>query len=230
MIKMDNGTQVYGSQIIFEQVNFGIDKGERVAIVGKNGVGKTTLLQALLGLSKLKKGKITIDGKPTNKRGSWNGNLSYLPEKFKLYTQLSVEENVRFFSEAMKCKEDEIESVLQLTDMWEQRNKRMDQLSKGMLQRVGLSIAFLGEPEWLVLDEPTSGLDPFGRKDMIELMKKVGTKDRTLIFTTHHMSEVRELATHVLFLDDKKAIKMDKSDFFNRFDFIKTNDRTLGGH
>lgn len=217
MIKVENATQIFSKQVVFQNVNFSIGQGERVAIVGRNGAGKTTLLHALLGFTRLKQGKITLDGKPVHKQGAWKGNLSYLPEKFQLYGQLTVKENVEFFAESFGLGKEEVNRVLDLTDMAEQGDKRITALSKGMLQRTGLSIAVLGNPDWVVLDEPTSGLDPFGRRDVMELMAKIGSMGASIIFTTHHMEEVREIATHVLYFHDTRVEKMKVDQFFGRF-------------
>ncbi|WP_163969556.1 ABC transporter ATP-binding protein [Oceanobacillus halotolerans] len=218
MIKVVDTTQKYRFQVIYEQANFAIEKGERVAIIGKNGAGKTTLLHNIVGLNRPKKGMITINGKEVHRPAAWSGKLSYLPEKFQLYTQLSVEENVQYVADTLKLPKHEVEHVLRHTNMWEHKAKQMNQLSKGMRQRVGLSVALLGKPEWLILDEPTSGLDPFGRMDVLQLMKKMGTADRTLLFTTHHMNEVKELATAVLFMHDKQISKMAVEDFFAQYE------------
>lgn len=217
MIKVERATQLFGKHPVFQDVSFEIRPGERVAVVGRNGAGKTTLLHAILGLSKLKKGKITIYGQPVGRRAAWKGELSYLPEKFQLYAQLTVKENVGFFAAAFGRSEKEAEKALQLTNMAEHADKRMAELSKGMLQRTGLSVAILGDPKWVVLDEPTSGLDPFGRRDVLELMKKIGSGGASIIFTTHHMEEVREIATHVLYFDECRVEKFDVEQFFGRF-------------
>lgn len=219
MIKVEQATQAYEKQTIFSDVNFSIEKGERVAIVGRNGAGKSTLLYALLGFSELKKGTITYDGKPVtvNKKG-YNGNLSFLPEKFQLYLQLSVLENVQYFANMLHLKKEETERVLRLTNMWEAKEKQITELSKGMLQRVGLSIVLLGDPATIVLDEPTSGLDPFGRTDFINIMKKVGTDEKTILFTTHNMNEVKELATHVLYVHDQQIEKLHAETFLDTFE------------
>lgn len=215
MIKVENATQVYGRQVVFEQASFHINPGERVAIVGRNGAGKTTLLHALLGFIKLKTGSITVNGKKVSS-AAWNGKLSYLPEKFQLYNHLTVRENVAFFADSFGLSLDEVEKVLALTGMADHMEKRVTDLSKGMLQRTGLSIAVLGDPKCIMLDEPTSGLDPFGRSDMMQLMKKIGTKDRTIIFTTHHMNEVKEIATHVLYFENNTIEKMRVELFFQQ--------------
>ncbi|HLS09448.1 ABC transporter ATP-binding protein [Lentibacillus sp.] len=218
MIKVENATQMYRSTVIFSGANFRIAAGERLAIVGRNGAGKTTFLNALAGFSRLKKGSITINGRAVHRARAWRGSLSFLPEKFQLYPQLSVEENVSYFARLIRLSEDDVPVVLTYTNMWEHREKRISQLSKGMLQRVGLSIALLGEPDWIVLDEPTSGLDPFGRMEVLQLMREMGSSGRSLLFTTHYMDEVRELATHVLFLHDRKVDKLAAGDFLKQFE------------
>lgn len=102
--------------------------------------------------------------------------------------------------------------------MWEAKEKQITELSKGMLQRVGLSIVLLGDPATIVLDEPTSGLDPFGRTDFINIMKKVGTDEKTILFTTHNMNEVKELATHVLYVHDQQIEKLHAETFLDTFE------------
>lgn len=213
MIKVNHATQFHQKQLIFEDVNFSIERGERVALVGRNGAGKSTLLYSLLGFIPLKKGEIKIKDMSVDKKKRTDQDFSFLPEKFQLYTQLTVLENVNYFADMLRISKEETERVLTLTNMWEARDKRITQLSKGMLQRVGLSISILGEPEIIVLDEPTSGLDPFGRADVMSIMKKISTEDKVILFSTHNMDEVSELATHVLYLEDKRIRKMKRDDF-----------------
>lgn len=217
MIKVEKATQRFGKQPVFKDVSFILEQGERVAIVGRNGAGKTTLLHALLGFSTLTAGEITIHNQPVTKRKAWKNALSYLPEKFQLYQQLTVEENVIYFANEIGLEEKDGHEALTITNMKEHSNKRLTELSKGMLQRTGLSIAILGSPQWVVLDEPTSGLDPFGRRDVMELMKKIGSAGASIIFTTHHMEEVREIATHVLYFNETNVEKMEVESFFGRF-------------
>ncbi|GGB51969.1 hypothetical protein GCM10011409_31960 [Lentibacillus populi] len=218
MIKVEGATQIYRLQTIFDEANFVIERGERIAVVGRNGAGKTTLLHALAGFTRLKKGTITIDGKRVYHPGAWNNKLSYLPEKFQLYAQLSVEENVQYFADTLRLPKEVVKQSLTHTNMWDHRTKRMTQLSKGMLQRVGLSIALIGEPEWIILDEPTSGLDPFGRKEFLRLLEQIDSERQTLLFTTHHFDEVKQLATHVLYLRDRTVSKMNSVDFLHQFE------------
>ncbi|TMN21510.1 ABC transporter ATP-binding protein [Lentibacillus cibarius] len=218
MINITNAAQKHRSQIVFDQVNVTIEHGECVAIVGRNGAGKSTFLYALAGFSRLAKGSITIDGKEVHQPNAWQGSFSFLPEKFQLYSQLSVEENVHYFAQIMGLGMEDVQTVLMHTSMWDDRQKRIGALSKGMLQRVGLSIALLGEPNWVVLDEPTSGLDLFGRREMLKLMGDITSPDRSLLFTTHHMDEVRELATHVLYFNDKTVEKIEVGEFLQQLE------------
>ncbi|GAB7388145.1 hypothetical protein BSNK01_19820 [Bacillaceae bacterium] len=93
----------------------------------------------------------------------------------------------------------------------------MRQLSKGMLQRLGLSLAFLREAELIILDEPTSGIDPFGRQEIIQIMKQMKSFGKTILFSSHHLNEVREVATLVLFLRDGKVVKWNMEEFCQEF-------------
>ncbi|QHS24168.1 ABC transporter ATP-binding protein [Virgibacillus sp. MSP4-1] len=218
MISVKNAMQVFHTQVIFNKANFTIEQGEHLAIVGRNGAGKTTLLHTMLGFIRLKKGKITMNGTPVHRRGAWSDKLSYLPEKFQLYQQLTVKENVSYFAATWGFDEEETERVLALTEMQTHREKKVHQLSKGMLQRVGLSIVLLGDPEYIILDEPASGLDPFGRKDIRNMIQQMSTPDRTILFSTHDMKEVEELASSVLYIHNQQITKMNVQDFLNHFE------------
>lgn len=221
MIKVKDATQFHQKQLIFEDVHFSIERGERVALVGRNGAGKSTLLYSMLGFIPLKKGDIRIKDQVVDWKKRADQKFSFLPEKFQLYTQLTVEENVNYFADMLRIPRDETERVLTMTNMWNDKDKRITKLSKGMLQRVGLSISILGEPEIIILDEPTSGLDPFGRTDIMAIMRKIATEDKVILFSTHNMDEVRELATHVLYLEDKKIQKMQCDAFLERLEGSK---------
>ncbi len=112
---------------------------------------------------------------------------------------------------------DNIEEVLELTGMEKHKDKKAKDLSKGMLQRLGLCVAFLGDPELIILDEPTSGIDPYGRVEIIDIIDSLNQKGKTIIFSSHHLSEIERVGTHVILIENHTAIKMTAKHYLSDF-------------
>jgi ABC-2 type transport system ATP-binding protein len=206
MIEINGVTQSYHQNTVLEDVNLQINKNELCALVGRNGAGKSTLIHTILGILPLKKGSIHLNGIPVQKQ-NWKNAVAYLPEKFQLYPNLTAYENMQFFAsiDNKNHAKERLEDALKAVDLWEVRNERIKRFSKGMLQRLGLGIMLLYDTEILILDEPTSGLDPLGRMEILSILKSL--KNKTILFSSHHMEEIRQICTHVAFVDNKKIIK-----------------------
>jgi ABC-2 type transport system ATP-binding protein len=208
MIKVEHLTQTFGKKIVLDDIQLEIGANEVCALVGRNGAGKSTLLNSLLGLLPVKNGKITINGVEQKAgRDIWKSSIAYLPEKFTLYPALTGYENIVFFAQASKQKVDEgkIEALLKSVRLWEDRQFPIKGYSKGMLQRLGLAITLYQDSQILILDEPTSGIDPIGRKEILEVLKALTNK--TILLSSHHLDEIRQVCTHVAFLDNGKIEK-----------------------
>jgi ABC-2 type transport system ATP-binding protein len=208
MIQVEHLTQSFGKKIVLADVQLEIGANEVCALVGRNGAGKSTLLNSLLGLLPIKNGKITINGvEQKGGRDIWKSGIAYLPEKFTLYPALTGYENIVFFAQASKQKVDEgkIETILKSVRLWEDRRYPIKGYSKGMLQRLGLAITLYQDSQILILDEPTSGLDPIGRKEILDVLKALTNK--TILLSSHHLDEIRQVCTHVAFLDNGKIEK-----------------------
>lgn len=208
MIDVQNLYQSFGKKQVLENVHLTIEENEICALVGRNGAGKSTFINSLLGILPVKKGKITINGVETSaKKRRASNEIAYLPEKFMLYPLLTGIENMLFFAKAVSDKVDEgrIESILQAVNLWEDRNSVITGYSKGMLQRLGLAVTLYQDSSILVLDEPTSGLDPIGRKEVLDTLKSL--KNKTILLSSHHLDEIKLLCTHVAFLEDHKITK-----------------------
>ncbi|MFE8697785.1 ABC transporter ATP-binding protein [Cytobacillus sp. FJAT-53684] len=213
MIEIQNLHQSYGKKTVLNDVNLIIEKDEVCALVGRNGAGKSTLINSLLGILPVKKGTISINGVAISKKSRPQNEIGYLPEKFMLYPLLSGLDNMIFFAKAVSSQVDEkrIESVLQSVNLWDDRNTVINGYSKGMLQRLGLAVTLYQDSNILVLDEPTSGLDPIGRKEILEALKAL--KNKTILLSSHHMDEIKQLCTHVAFLDEQKMTKYTVEEF-----------------
>lgn len=213
MIVVENVSQSFGKKCVLDDINLTIDKNEVCALVGKNGAGKSTFIQTLLGLLPLKRGRVLISGKEyTGKRRS-NNKIAYLPEKFMLYPSLSGWENMKFFARAVSSQvnEGKMEELLSAVKLWDDRDKAIKNYSKGMLQRLGIAITLYQDSDILLLDEPTSGLDPIGRKEVIETLRSL--KDKTILISSHHLDEIKQLCTSVAFLNERKITKYGVEEF-----------------
>ncbi len=205
MIDVQGLTQHYRRKCILNDVSLQIGEHEICALVGRNGAGKSTFIHTILGILPLRKGKVHIAGISSNEEG-WKKRVAYLPEKFQLYPQLTGEENLRFFASLEgEAKEEKLEECLRMVQLWDARHEKIKGYSKGMLQRLGLGVMLYYPADILILDEPTSGLDPMGRTEILNILKSL--KDKTILFSSHHMDEIKQICTHVAFLDEQKMTK-----------------------
>ncbi|UOB20393.1 ABC transporter ATP-binding protein [Macrococcus armenti] len=216
MIDVQGLSHRYGDKEVLEDINFHIEKHEKIGLIGRNGAGKSTLLKLMLNMEKIQKGTVTFNGE-SNKNEKWKASVSYLPEKFKLYQSMTPLENLKFFNGLIKKKFEyqNAEEVLNKVGLLDDKNTRINQFSKGMLQRLGIAITLMYDTEIIILDEPTSGLDPIGRKEILELINLM--KDKTILMSSHHYEEVKEVCSHVLLLDNKQINKMDMLTFEQQY-------------
>jgi ABC-2 type transport system ATP-binding protein len=214
MITVTNLNQSFGKKLILESINIEINKHEICALVGRNGAGKSTFINSLLGLLPVKQGSITINNvQVTKKNHDWKKAIAYLPEKFQLYPMLTGFENITFFAEAVEKTVDQerIEKALKSVSLWDDREMQVKKYSKGMLQRLGLAITLYQDSSILILDEPTSGIDPMGRKEILEVLKSL--HDKTILLSSHHLDEIRQVCTHVAYLNNGKMEKYTVEEF-----------------
>ncbi|MGF6953195.1 ABC-2 type transport system ATP-binding protein [Neobacillus sp. B4I6] len=222
MIKVTNLNQSFGKKNVLDSINLDINPNEICALVGRNGAGKSTFINSLLGLLPVKQGEILINGTAVNKKNDeWKKTIAYLPEKFMLYPMLTGLENITFFAEAVTktVNQERIEQVLRSVSLWEDRDVQVKKYSKGMLQRLGLAITLYQNSSLLILDEPTSGIDPLGRKEILEVLGSL--HDKTILLSSHHLDEIKQICTHVAYLDNGKMEK------FTVDEFLQTHN--LGG-
>jgi ABC-type multidrug transport system ATPase subunit len=188
----------YGAVSALSGINLSVERGEVVALLGPNGAGKSTLFGCLLGLTLPTQGTILLEGAPLSDRERIR--FGYTAERVALYPQRTVAENVAFFAGLKGLPAGEAEKQIKRVRMQGVRERKVRQLSKGMLQRVGLAIALCGEPELLVLDEPFNGLDPALLDVLQTILREEQQRGATLLISTHTMSAVEPLATHVAIL------------------------------
>lgn len=197
-------------------VSFSIKKGEIVGFLGPNGAGKSTLMKILTTYLKATEGSAEVNGfKISEENKEVQKSVGYLPEHNPLYLDMFVKEYLSFNAEIYNIPKTAIEKVIEQTGLGPEAHKKIEQLSKGFRQRVGLAAALLHDPEVLILDEPTTGLDP---NQLIEIRKLIknfgkpmsdGRAGKTVLLSTHIMQEVEAICDRVIIIH-KGAIVLDK--------------------
>lgn len=208
-INVSNITKNYGEQKALNNVSFDISAGEIVGFLGPNGAGKSTMMKILTTYLPASEGIATVNGfNVSEKDHNIQKSVGYLPEHNPLYLDMYVREFLNFQAEIYNTPKSEIERIIERTGLLPEANKKIQQLSKGYRQRVGIASALLHNPEVLILDEPTTGLDPNQLIEIRELIKSIG-KEKTVLLSTHIMQEVEAICDRVIIIN-KGEIVLDK--------------------
>jgi ABC-type multidrug transport system ATPase subunit len=216
-------TKRYGSICALGEVDFALERGNVLAVLGPNGAGKSTFFGCLLRLAWPTSGWILKEGKPIDEFDA--AEIGYVPERVALYPHRTVEENAVFFAALKGHSVEEVERQLDRVGLLAVSKRKVRQLSKGMLQRLGLAIALCGEPELMVLDEPFNGLDPALLETLQSILREERERGATLLVSTHTISAVEPLATHVAILLQGKLAAFDELETLreqNDFDSLES--------
>ena len=208
-IDVQNISKNYGAQKALNNISFSINKGEIVGFLCPNGAGKSTLMKILTTYLPADSGSATVNccDVATNQK-QVQLSVGYLAEHNPLYLEMYVREYLEFNAAIFKVEKKQIDEVILLTGLTSESHKKINQLSKGYRQRVGLATALLHNPEVLILDEPTTGLDPNQIVEIRELIKNIG-KNKTIFLSTHIMQEVEAICDRVIIIN-KGEIVADK--------------------
>jgi ABC-2 type transport system ATP-binding protein len=211
-IKVEDISKFYGTQEALSHINFEAKKGEIIGFLGPNGAGKSTMMKILTAYISATSGKAYVAGFDVEEDAiEVKRRVGYLPEHNSLYTDMYVKEYLTFIAGLYKVKniKSRVEEVIHLVRLEIEQHKKIEELSKGYRQRVGLAAAIIHDPEVLILDEPTTGLDPNQLSEIRSLIMKIG-KEKTVLLSTHIMQEVEAMCTRVLIINNGKIIA-DKS-------------------
>ena len=197
----------FGSKQILNQVDLNVPKGSIYGYLGRNGAGKSTTIKLLLGLLNSKDDNIFLNDlsikQDAIKIHSLTGNLIESPC---YYTKLTVYENLKYLDVIYKKGEERITEVLELVDLLYAAHSKTSNLSMGMKQRLGIAIAIFHDPEILILDEPLNGLDAQGIYEMRELFLRLNSQGKTIFLSSHILSELERVATHIGIIEGGKMI------------------------
>ena len=193
-------------------LNLNVNKGQIYGFLGPNGAGKTTTIKCIIGILEADSGEIIIDGKNIkNNELYFKNKIGFLPEQVGLYGRLTAKETLQFYGGFFDLSTDEIEkrgkNLLARLGLEKDSNRKVTEYSLGMRKRLALCVALLNNPEILVLDEPTSGLDPRGVKALRVVLKDLNKKGLTIILSSHVLTEVQEICSHVGIINRGKLIR-----------------------
>lgn len=184
-------------------IDFEIKQGEVVALLGPNGSGKSTTVKMILGLLYPTAGQISVLGQ-SPQAVETKKQIGYLPEESYLYKYLTASETLDFFGSlfglSKQERESRIEQLLDMVGMSHAKRRRVGEFSKGMARRIGLAQAMINDPDFLILDEPTSGLDPIGCKEVKDLILMLKKRGKTVLITSHLLSDVEDICDRVIIL------------------------------
>jgi ABC-2 type transport system ATP-binding protein len=201
----------YGSFAAVDGISFTVNKGEIFSLLGPNGAGKTTTIEILECIRSYTSGDARVLGydvsKPSDAR-EIKKLIGVLPQDFSTFENLKVGEVVGFFAGLYGGKH-EYDDILQSLDLSNDRNKKFDDLSGGMKQKVGIASAIVHEPEIVFLDEPTTGLDPGSRREVWKFITRLKDRGKTIFLTTHYMEEAQLLSDHIGIMNRGKIAALD---------------------
>ena len=204
-------TKHYGDLEALVDLDLQIEQGDIFGFIGPNGAGKTTTMRILATLLEPTSGQAFIDGLDVTKKGKdVRRKVGYMPDFMGVYDDLKVFEYLEFFAAAFDIPSAKrkaiVEGVLELTDLQSKKHATVDSLSRGMQQRLGLARVLIHDPKVLILDEPASGLDPRARIEVRELLKELKRMGKTIMISSHILSELEEISDHVGIIEQGRLI------------------------
>jgi ABC-2 type transport system ATP-binding protein len=209
-VSVENLTKSYGFQKAVDNISFKVNTGEIVGFLGPNGAGKTTTMKIITCFMSpldgdVKVGGISVQTNPEEVKR----HIGYLPETNPLYKDMPVIDYLKFVAEIQQVPKtkirDRIFEMVNVCGLKGEKYKKINELSKGYQQRVGLAQALIHNPEVLILDEPTSGLDPNQIVEIRELIKKIG-REKTVILSSHILAEVEATCDRILIINKGKLV------------------------
>ncbi len=212
MIQTQGLTKKFGGITAVNNITMMVDKGEIFGLVGPDGAGKTTLIRMLCGLITPTEGTVKLLGNPGQNKEGAKSDIGYMPQRFSLYGDLTVMENINFFGRMYDLNKYKIgqraAELLEITNLTEFKSRLAENLSGGMKQKLALTCALLSRPDLIILDEPTFGVDPESRKEFWKILYQLNTEGVTILVSTSYMDEA-ELCKKVAIINEGALVAVD---------------------
>jgi ABC-2 type transport system ATP-binding protein len=199
----------FGTLVAVNDVSLSIEKGQVMGLIGPNGAGKTTLLRILGTLLRPTSGTAKLfDHDLTTQYLDIRKHIGFLPDFFNLYSDLTLRECLEFFARAYKVQpkliKKRVDEVIEYIELQDKRDSLIRHLSRGMVQRMGVGVLLVHEPELFLLDEPASGLDPKARIQLRKVLKKLSSEGKTVIISSHILTELSGFCSHIAIMNKGK--------------------------
>lgn len=230
ILKVKDLNKKFGKKEVLKSVSFEINEGDILAFIGSNGAGKTTTIKCILGLQRLTKGSITINGYDIKKNFvkaiEKTGCIVESPD---VYMYLTGYENLKLQASLYaNIKEDSLTNIIRLVGLENRIYDKVSKYSLGMRQRLGIAISLVNNPNLLILDEPTNGLDPEGIKELRELLLKLSKRGMGILISSHNLSELESFCNKVCIISKGEIIEENSISKIKEVDenkyIIKLND------
>ena len=230
MVKVSHVIKSFKSVRAVDDISFSVGQGEIFGMVGPNGAGKTTTLRMLMDILKPDAGEISILGEAVKEEAK--NRIGYLPEERGLYRKITVTESLTYLAALKNVKggtaRDRATKLLERVDMLQHKDKKIEELSRGMGQIIQFIATILHDPELIVLDEPFAGLDPVNTELLKQLILELKGEGKSIILSTHMMNQVEELCDRFLMINKGQAVLYGslaeiKSRFRNNSIFLECN-------
>lgn len=201
MIRISGLEKRFKKLVALTDIHVQFNKGQVISLIGPNGSGKTTLIKCILGLVRPDRGQIELDGESIFKDETYRRKIGYMPQIGRYPDQMKVGQLFSLLKSIRSSVnlDEEMLELYKLHEIWE---KPMRSLSGGTRQKVSAAVAFLFDPEILILDEPTAGLDPLSSELLKEKIQREKAKGKLILITSHILSDLDDLTTHVLYLQE----------------------------
>ena len=223
MLKVRGLNKTYNKLKALDALDMNIERGSIYGLVGQNGAGKTTLMRIVSGVLSFDSGDIEIYNMDMKKQYSGiKEKIAFIPDSFAYHYNITVEEYMEFFAscygfEGLRARQ-RYTKLLQMLSLDDKMQSLVGSLSRGMQQRLSLARALINDPDFIIMDEPTSGLDPKTNYSFKELIRQLNSEDRTILISSHMLSELSEVCTDIGVIDHgHMVIESSLSDILNKF-------------
>jgi len=223
VLKVRGLNKTYNKLKALDALDMNIERGSIYGLVGQNGAGKTTLMRIVSGVLSFDSGDIEIYNMDMKKQYSGiKEKIAFIPDSFAYHYNITVEEYMEFFAscygfEGLRARQ-RYTKLLQMLSLDDKMQSLVGSLSRGMQQRLSLARALINDPDFIIMDEPTSGLDPKTNYSFKELIRQLNSEDRTILISSHMLSELSEVCTDIGVIDHgHMVIESSLSDILNKF-------------
>ncbi|MBA4317304.1 MAG: ABC transporter ATP-binding protein [Flavobacterium sp.] len=195
------------------EISLEINKGEFFGLLGPNGAGKSTLMNIIVGYLMADSGEVRLNNKIVAFEDLGMRNIiGYVPQEISIYLELTAMQNLKIFGGLFNLPKDilkkRIDSVLELVQLNDRKSEPVKNFSGGMKRRLNIAASLLHDPEIILCDEPTAGVDPQSRNAIFEMLQKLNSEGKTIIYTTHYMEEAERLCSRLAIIDNGKIIAL----------------------